>query len=238
VVGRARLTCCSALSALGPKVHDVASRRVEAAVADDIWPVVHAERKALADDLSPLTPDQWSTPSLCEGRSELQTLAHMTATARMTPPAFLAKMAGSGFRFERMAAKEIDAMSAGGPAATLERFRAAENNSSGPPGPADSWLGETLVHGEDIRRPLGLRHAYPPGAVTRVIDFYSRSNLLIGGKKRVAGLTLKATDTDWSHGTGPVVEGPAMSLLMVTAGRRAHLGDLSGPGVEELRTRM
>lgn len=207
-------------------------------MADDIWPVVHAERHALADDLTPLTPEQWSTPSLCEGRTVLQTLAHMTATAQMTPPAFLMKMAGSGFRFERMAAKEIDAMSAGGPAATLERFRAAEDNSSGPPGPTDSWLGETLVHGEDIRRPLGLQHAYPADAVTRVIDFYSRSNLLIGGKKRVAGLTLKATDADWSHGSGPVVEGPAMSLLMVTAGRPSHLADLLGPGAEELRTRL
>src|ERR1700760_1000163 len=140
-------------------------------------------------------------------------------------------MAASGFRFERMTGKEIDAMSSGGPAGTLERFRAVQDASSGPPGPADSWRGETLVHGEDIRRPLGFRHVYPVDAVTRVIGFYARSNLLIGGKRRVAGLTLRATDTDWSHGSGPAVEGPAMSLLMVTAGRRAHLEDLSGPGL-------
>jgi uncharacterized protein (TIGR03083 family) len=147
-------------------------------------------------------------------------------------------MAASGFRFERMAAREIDAMSAGGPAATLERFRAVENASSGPPGPTDSWLGETLVHGEDIRRPLGVRHDYPVDAVTRVIDFYARSNLLIGGKRRVTGLMLRATDADWSHGSGPVVAGPAMSLLMVTAGRRAALDDLSGPGLDTLRPRL
>jgi uncharacterized protein (TIGR03083 family) len=207
-------------------------------VADDIWPVVHAERRALADDLAPLTPEQWSTPSLSQGRTVLQTLAHMVATARMTPVAFLGKMAASGFRFERMAAREIDAMSAGGPAATLERFRAVENASSGPPGPTDSWLGETLVHGEDIRRPLGVRHDYPVDAVTRVIDFYARSNLMIGGKRRVSGLMLQATDADWSHGSGPVVAGPAMSLLMVTAGRRAALDDLSGPGLDTLRPRL
>ena len=206
-------------------------------MADDIWPVVHAERAALAGDLTPLTSEQWATPSLCEGRTVLQTLAHMVATARMTPLVFVGKMAGSGFRFERMASKEVDAMSAGGPPATLERFRAVENASSGPPGPADSWLGETLVHAEDIRRPLGLPHAYPVDAVTRVIGFYARSNLLIGGKNRVVGLTLRATDADWSHGSGPAVEGPAMSLLMVTAGRRAHLDDLAGPGVEDLRRR-
>jgi uncharacterized protein (TIGR03083 family) len=207
-------------------------------VAGDVWPVVHAERRALADDLASLAPEQWSTPSLCAGRTVLETLAHMVATARMTPLSFLMKMAGSGFRFERMAAREIRAMSDGGPAATLERFRGCADASTGPPGPTESWLGETLVHGEDIRRPLGLRHAYPVDAVTRVIAFYARSNLLIGGKRRVAGLTLHAADADWSHGSGPVVAGPAMSLLMVTAGRREHIGDLTGPGLDELQRRL
>jgi uncharacterized protein (TIGR03083 family) len=210
----------------------------EAAMAEDIWPVVHAERRALAEDLAPLTPDQWRTPSLSEGRTVLQTLAHMIATARMTPPQFLAKMAASGFRFERMASREIERESAGGPTATLERFRAVADRSSGPPGPSTSWLGETLVHGEDIRRPLGIRHDYPVDAVTRVIDFYAGSTMLIGGKRRIAGLTLQATDADWSHGSGPVVQGPAMALLTVTAGRPAALDDLSGPGLDTLRARM
>jgi uncharacterized protein (TIGR03083 family) len=206
-------------------------------VADEVWPVVHAERRALADDLGGLTPEQWRTPSLSRGRTVEQTLAHMTATARMTPPRFLLKMARAGFRFDRMADAEVAAESAGGPAATLERFRAVERSTSGPPGPATSWLGETLVHAEDIRRPLGLAHAYPTDAVTRVIEFYAGSNLLIGGKRRVAGLRLRATDTDWSRGSGPVVEGPAMALLMATAGRPAALADLDGPGLAVLRNR-
>jgi uncharacterized protein (TIGR03083 family) len=206
-------------------------------VADDIWPVVHAERRALADDLTGLPPESWTTPSLCAGRTVQDTLAHMVATAQMTPPASLGKMLAAGFRFERMADKEIATQSAGGPAATLERFRAVQSRSSGPPGPKLSWLGETLVHAEDIRRPLGLAHVYPVDAVTRVTDFYAGSNLLIGGKRRVAGLTLKATDANWSHGSGPVVEGPAMSLLMATAGRRAALDELSGPGLDTLRAR-
>jgi uncharacterized protein (TIGR03083 family) len=207
-------------------------------MADDIWPVVHAERRALADDLAGATPAQWATPSLCAGRTVQDTLAHMAATAEMTPPAFLAKMLAAGFRFERMADTEIRARTAGGPAATLERFRADVDRSSGPPGPATSWLGETLVHAEDIRRPLGLAHAYPVDAVTRVIEFYAGSNLLIGGKRRVAGLTLQASDSPWSLGSGPVVTGPAMALLMATAGRRAFLADLSGPGVTTLQSRV
>jgi uncharacterized protein (TIGR03083 family) len=207
-------------------------------VADDVWPVVHAERRALADDLAGLTAEQWRTPSLCEGRTVQQTLAHMTATAKMTPPRFLVKMAAAGFRFDRMADAAVAVESAGGPAATLDRFRAVERSTSSPPGPATSWLGETLVHAEDIRRPLRVDHPYPTEAVTQVIDFYAGSNLLIGGKGRVAGLTLRATDTTWSRGSGPAVEGPAMALLMATAGRRAALEDLAGPGLQTLRNRM
>ena len=207
-------------------------------MADDIWPVVHAERRALADDLTGATPEQWATPSLSQGRTVQETLAHMAATAEMTPAAFLAKMLAAGFRFEQMADKEIRARTAGGPAATLDRFRAVVDRSSGPPGPSTSWLGETLVHAEDIRRPLGIAHSYPADAVTRVIEFYAGSNLLIGGKRRVAGLTLQANDDPWSFGSGPVVAGPAMALLMVTAGRRAFLSDLSGPGVTTLQGRF
>jgi uncharacterized protein (TIGR03083 family) len=207
-------------------------------MADDIWPVVHAERRALADDLAGATPEQWATPSLSEGRTVQETLAHMAATAELSPAAFVAKMFAAGFRFERMADKEIRLRTAGGPAATLDRFRSVLDRSSGPPGPSTSWLGETLVHAEDIRRPLGIPHSYPVDAVTRVIEFYAGSNLLIGGKRRVTGLSLQASDRPWSRGTGPVVTGPAMALLMVTAGRRAFLSDLSGPGVTTLRSRF
>jgi uncharacterized protein (TIGR03083 family) len=206
-------------------------------MANDIWPVVHAERRALADDLAGLTPEQWQTPSLCSGWSVHQVLAHMVSTAKLTPPAFLAGLVGSGFSFGRFTAKRIAAESAGGPAATLAAFRSVETSTSAPPGPATSWLGEALVHGEDIRRPLGIAHQYPVDAVTAVTEFYAGSNVLIGGKRRVQGLTLQATDTDWRHGEGPLVSGPALELLLATTGRTSALEQLSGPGVAELRSR-
>ena len=101
----------------------------------------------------------------------------------------------------------------------------------------DSWLGETIVHAEDIRRPLGIRHHYPLGAVIRIADFYKGSNMLIGTKRRIAGLTLRATDADWSYGTGPEVSGPMLSLLLAMTGRKDSLTDLSGDGITVLRER-
>jgi uncharacterized protein (TIGR03083 family) len=207
------------------------------AAMSDIWPVVRAERRALADDLTDLTPEQWRTASLCPGWSVHDVLAHMVATAKETPPAFFVGMLKSGFRISRMTEKRIAEERSGGPAATLAAFRAVETATSAPPGPKLSWLGEALVHAEDIRRPLGITHEYPVQAVTAVTEFYAGSNVLIGGKRRVAGLTLQATDTDWSHGSGPVVAGPARALMLATTGRTAALDELSGPGLETLRSR-
>ena len=204
---------------------------------DDIWPVVHAERRALADDLGELTPEQWRTPSLCAGWSVHDVLAHMVATAKETPLGFLRGMVGSGFRMTRFTEGRIAAERAGGPAETLRAFRAVETSTSAPPGPKLSWLGETLVHAEDIRRPLGIAHDYPTDATTAVTAFYAGSNVLIGGKRRVAGLTLRATDADWSIGRGPAVEGPARALMLATTGRKVALDELTGPGVETLRSR-
>jgi uncharacterized protein (TIGR03083 family) len=206
-------------------------------VPKDPWPQIHAERRALLDDVKPLTDAQWATPSLCDGWSVRQVFGHITATAKQTPPHFFAGLIGSGFRFNALMDKLVARETAGAPAdqiAELERGVTATNH---PPGPGDTWLGEIIVHSEDLRRPLGITRAYPTDAVTRVIDSYKGSNLLIGGKKRVAGLTLQATDADWSTGSGPEVSGPALSLLLATAGRRVALDDLTGPGLATLRSR-
>jgi uncharacterized protein (TIGR03083 family) len=206
-------------------------------VAESIWPTIHAERRALADDLADLTPAQWSTQSLCSEWDVHQVLAHQLSAAKMTPPKFLTKFAAAGFNFDKFAGNQVAVESVGGPAATLAAFRAAEPRETAPPGPKDTWLGEAFVHGEDIRRPLNITRAYPLPEVTRALTFYTKSNTIIGGKNRVAGLTLKATDIDFSVGSGPLVEGPVVTLLLAASGRKSVLTELTGPGVDTLRSR-
>jgi uncharacterized protein (TIGR03083 family) len=203
----------------------------------DVWAVIHAERKALAANLDTLTPDQWSTPSLCDGWTVRDVLAHMTAAAKLTPPQFFIKLLTSGFSFETVQAKGIAAERGSSPAETLARFTAEVNSTQHPPGPTDTWLGEVIVQAEDIRRPLGIQHAYPTAAVVQVANFSKGSHLLIGAKNRSAGLTLRATDTDWRHGEGPEVAGPILSLVLAMTGREAVLADLSGAGVATLESR-
>jgi len=203
----------------------------------DIWPVIHAERKSLAGDLRPLTDEQWDTASLCDGWTVRDVLAHMTSAANLTPPVFFATLIGSGFNFEKLQAKGIAARRGASPAETLAGFEKVETSVKHPPGPTDTWLGEAIVHSQDIRRPLGIEHQYPTEAVVRVADFYKGSNVLIGSKNRIADLTLRATDTDWSYGAGPEVSGPILSLVMAMTGRKAAIDDLTGDGVATLRSR-
>jgi uncharacterized protein (TIGR03083 family) len=202
----------------------------------DIWPVVHAERKSLIADLSALDASQWSTASLCTEWTVRDVVAHMTATAKITPAGFLPKLAVSGFSFGKMQAKDIAAESGDSTADTLTRFESIVASTKRPPGPPDTMLGETIVHSQDIRGALGLQHEYPMAAVVQVADFFKGSNLLIGTKRRIAGLTLRATDTEWSHGSGPEVSGAMLALLMAMTGRKVA-DQLSGDGVETLKSR-
>jgi uncharacterized protein (TIGR03083 family) len=203
----------------------------------DIWPTIHVERKALATDLGSAGADDWGKPSLCGDWTVRDVLAHMTSTASMTPPAFFGKLLASGFSFDKVQEKGIAAHRGGSAADTLAGFETVLTSVRHPPGPSATWLGETIVHSEDIRRPLGITHAYPAEAVVQVAEFFSGSNLLIGSKRRIDGLALRATDAQWSHGTGPQVSGPILSLVLAMTGRKTAVDDLSGDGVATLRSR-
>jgi uncharacterized protein (TIGR03083 family) len=203
----------------------------------ETWPVIHEERKALAADLLGLSGEDWATPSLCGQWTVRDVLAHLTSAAGLTPPSFFGRLAASGFSFDKLQEAGVAANRGSSPAQTLSNFEARVTWTKHPPGPAGTWLGEVIVHGEDIRRPLGIQHHYPDEAVIQVADFYQGSNLLIGSKRRIEGLTLRAADADWSHGTGPEVTGPMLSLVMAMTGRQQALGDLSGEGVATLRSR-
>ena len=201
------------------------------------WPLIHAERESLIADLGTLTDEQWATRSLCADWTVRDVLGHMISTAQMTPPRFFAKMAAAGFRFNTMTAKGVAAEETAKPADGLANFRGHLKDTTHPPGPVESMLGEAVIHPADIRTPLGIAHEYPEEALIRVADFYKGSNLIVGAKRRIDGLTLRATDTGWSTGSGPGVTGPHLSLILAMTGRGAALAGLSGDGLATLKSR-
>jgi uncharacterized protein (TIGR03083 family) len=203
----------------------------------DMWQTIEEERRALISDLSGLSDDEWATPSLCAGWSVRDVLAHMTGTAKITPGSFFPKLLASGLNFNRLQAKDIATERGGSPADTLINFEGVVTSRKHPPGPGDTMLGETIIHSQDIRGALGLEHGYPAEAAIRVADFYKNSNLIVGTKRRICGLTLRATDTEWTHGTGPEVAGPIIDLVMAMTGRQSPQGTLTGEGAPTLQAR-
>jgi uncharacterized protein (TIGR03083 family) len=165
-------------------------------------------------------------------------LAHLLATARTTPLRFLRGMVAARLDFHAANAAEVREERRADPAATLAAFRAVADRSTGPLAPRDTRLVEAFVHGEDVRRPLGIVSDPPRDAVARALRFQVRSRDAVGGgRRRVAGVTLRASDADVRLGEGPVAEGPVLSLLLVAAGRRSALADLTGPGAAVLAGR-
>lgn len=202
-----------------------------------LWPQIHAERAALADDLAHLSDTRWSTPSLCAGLSVREVLAHLTAGASLTPARWMAGVLRCRFDFDRQVAMRLAEHLGDSPADTAARFRRVVTSTTKPPLPVVAMLGETVVHGEDIRRPLGIRREYPVGTLTAVARYYLGSDLVVLAKGRVRGLRLEATDSDFSGGSGPLVSGPTLALIMAMTGRSRFLDDLDGDGVEILRGR-
>jgi uncharacterized protein (TIGR03083 family) len=205
--------------------------------ASSIWPLVHAERAALAEDLAALDGAQWAHPSLCDGWVIEDVVAHLTAAASVGPLRWFAGVLGARFDFDLHNDRRLAEHRGATPAETLKRFRRIVTSTTSAPVPTAASLGEIVVHSQDIRRPLGLVRMPPVGAVTEVARFYARRNLTVASRTAIEGLRVEATDGPFATGTGPLVSGTTLALTMAMAGRGAYCDDLSGPGVSILRAR-
>ena len=152
-------------------LHSGAHNSLEELMATDLWALIHPERQALLNDVAGLNDEQWNTPSLCAGWTVRDTLAHLTSAAKMTPGRYIIGWVGSGFRFDAMNEKGIVAQRGLTPADTVAAFKRQLTAKTHPPGPLRTMVAEAVLHGEDIRRPLGIRHAYAPEALVVAGDF-------------------------------------------------------------------
>ena len=203
----------------------------------EIWKYVHAERAALVETWAGLSPEQWAHESGCEGWSVQTVAGHLLAAAEQTPANFFKEFAQAGFKFPIFADRAARRFAALGPEELTRRLSLRTTTTNSPPGPTITWLGETIVHGDDIRRPLGLEHRPPDAALVAIADNYKGSNLLIGAKRRIEGLRLRATDVGWTTGDGPEVTGPLLGLVAAMTGRKAAHLALAGEGLTVIAAR-
>jgi uncharacterized protein (TIGR03083 family) len=203
--------------------------------SDETWRYIHAERAQMVETLTSLSAEQWATPSLCTGWSVQDATGHILAAAEQTPVNFYKELISAGFKFDVFTDRAAKRLGQLGPDDLARRLQSRTTTTNHPPAPVMAMLGEIIVHGEDIRRPLGLPHRASEAALVAVADNYKRSNLLTGAKRRIAGLQLRASDGDWVHGEGPEVSGPMISLILAMTGR--GVDDLTGEGAPLLAGR-
>ncbi|MCC2591853.1 maleylpyruvate isomerase family mycothiol-dependent enzyme [Tessaracoccus sp. OS52] len=227
-------------------LHHSARRRIRPRVEgptptpspDKFWALVHAERAALADDLEQLTETQWHHPTLCGEWDVEDVVAHLIAAASLGRWQWLRSMLAVGFRPDVHNQRRLAEHRGSTPAETLGRFRAVVGNTVAPTADIAAFLGEVVVHAQDIRRPLGLDRTPSLAATTAVADFFVRRDFAVNSRTLARGLLLRADDGPFESGAGPVVAGSTLALVMAMAGRPTYIDDLDGPGREILQERI
>jgi len=195
-------------------------------------------RGALADELATLSDAQWRHPSLCGEWDVEHVVAHLTAGASTGQWAWIRSIVAAGFRPSVHNRRRLREHLGATPAQTLESFRAIIDSTTTPSKHSVAYLGEVLVHGQDIRQPLGLAHEPPVEALTPVAGFFAKRDFAVASASVAKGLELQASDGPFAAGEGPVVTGPTLALVMTLAGRPAYLDQLEGPGVAVLEARI
>jgi uncharacterized protein (TIGR03083 family) len=189
------------------------------------------------EDLVGLEAPQLETPSLCADWAVRDVVAHLAATAALSRIGFAREFVRAGFSVKRIIERQVALARGQDASASLTALQSTADCTVSPPLPSITRIVKIVVHGEDIRRPLGLNHAYSTAYIEDAVA-YLISHRRSGARQRMKGFTLGATDIGFSVGTGLLVAGPAVALLLAASGRSAGLDELSGPGASQLIDRV
>ncbi|HEX3707004.1 MAG TPA: maleylpyruvate isomerase family mycothiol-dependent enzyme [Mycobacteriales bacterium] len=207
---------------------------------DAIYAAAAVNRRAMADLLEALTPEQLSAPSLC-GAWDVQTVgAHLAAAITTRTSAFVLEVIRNKGSFDRANAATAIKEARNGVPATIAKIRANADSRFTPPvtGPR-APLTDVIVHTGDIARPLGLPHDAPADQIRTALEFLTGGRpVAFTSAKILAGLRFEADDLGMTMGDGVEVHGRGIDIVMAMCGRAQALSALDGAGVEVLRSRF
>jgi len=201
------------------------------------WERAGRARREFADLIEGLEPDQFDAATPCGDWTPRHILGHLTSFVDIGFGAFFANMARHRFDYDaaadtmarRQAERPVDEL-----VATLRSK--AEKTAWLPIFPETLTVADAVIHAEDVRRGVGSKTTPDQDLLREALEFLTTHKMAknLGGPD-LSGLSLSATDLDWSNGSGPSIEGPATTLMLAMAGR-AVLDDLGGDGVDRLRS--
>jgi len=210
-------------------------------MSDDVHAMTTRNRLALAAVLSSLEERQWSAPTLCAGWTVRVLAGHLLQPVSVGFGRFF--LAAVRHRGDTDATVDALArrLARPSPQDLVATMRRCAGDRVSPPrvGPMGPFA-ETCIHLRDLARPLGLDADVPLDHWTRLLTYLAGPDAApaLVPPGRLTGLALHATDASWSAGAGAAVEGPAEALAMAATGRAEALHELTGPGRDELASRL
>lgn len=207
---------------------------------DDLLRRTAANRRRIADLYDTLPPETLTRESLCAGWDLRTLLGHVVMPLAVPTRSLLvaALRHRSIHRASTVISRDLGQRDVHELTALL-RDRADTRVRAPGVGPMGQFA-DCCIHLRDAARPLGRPDDVPLADWGTVLAWLPTRQAALGTvpKHHLDGLTWHATDLGWSHGTGPVVEGPAEALALAMTGREATSAELSGDGVETLRLRL
>lgn len=200
---------------------------------------VAEERRAIADLVAGLSDEQLRTPSLVPTWTVRDVAAHLALALDASIAQFLWAALTSG-SIEKGTDKLTFARARRPISELVEVLRLKADSRRGPPGAGpEIVLTEVVVHGLDLRKPLGMARPLGEETLRAVLGvlFESPARQFVRPAWR-EGLRFEATDLAWTHGQGPLLKGKAEALILAVTGREAVLAELEGDGVAVLRQRF
>lgn len=181
--------------------------------------MIAAERRAVADLLEGLTPEQQLAQSLCEAWTVRQVAGHLIVPLEVSMPRFMIAMLRRRGNFDA-ANVDLAVRAAERPwREIVATLRAKAHHRFTPPGQGPAApLTDVIVHSLDMTVPLGIAREIPEAHLRVALDHVATgAGTRVGSG--VGGQRFEATDMDWAYGDGPVVSTPAQEILLRLAGR-------------------
>ncbi|RYC07017.1 maleylpyruvate isomerase family mycothiol-dependent enzyme [Nocardioides zhouii] len=207
--------------------------------------LVRRERRGFLDTLGSLSTEQWDEQSLCSGWRVIDVAAHLAWAPVLGPAAGAVAMLRNRLSVNRMIAATAVGWSERGRTRIMDQLERNLESGAKPIGmPTVAALADAVVHGIDVRRPLGLTHPIPADALGPVGEFVLQTpwplNGVVGGNaaRRIEGVRLVARDVEWSRGEGPEVTASAEAIARLLYGRPVTPDELAGPGAKVLGFRL
>ncbi|MFY0407793.1 maleylpyruvate isomerase family mycothiol-dependent enzyme [Solicola sp. PLA-1-18] len=203
----------------------------------DLWDDLADERRAIADLLESLTPEQWATQTLCEAWDVHAMAAHLAVPCTFSTLEMVTTMVRARGNPDRLSVLMAARRAELSPAELVALLREKAGARKAPPivGVLGPYT-DALVHTQDVMVPLDLNDDRPAVRWLPSLEFLVSRRARVGFVAApLPAVRMEATDMGWAHGAGPEVRGTAADLALAMLRRTARLDALTGEGAPVLR---